>query len=229
MIVDLANDVCTSIDEIDRLVMINNSMQSVKVSYDALQTIIEDIKQLSAYIVVVGQKLPDPIQEGLHQDCERILREITSSYENFEHEPRQTKALSSLKKQIQDVIKKIKIQWQSYVNEQIKEPFELLDLVRYLPEVAAIAGIYANIQERLQRFVNEVPMHPEQLVTFEQNVQGLKQLLNSIEGLNPDVKAFLQKIMSGQATIVDLTDDVLAWCRQGRHPQIFRVTFANTN
>ena len=53
MIVDLANDVCTSVDEIDRLVMINNSMKSVKDSYDLLQTIIEDIKQLSAYIVVL--------------------------------------------------------------------------------------------------------------------------------------------------------------------------------
>ena len=228
MIVDLANDVCTSVDEIDRLVMINNSMKSVKDSYDLLQTIIEDIKRLSAYIVVVGQKLPDPVREGLHQDCERILYEITSSLENFEHEPRQTKALSSVKKQVQDGMKKIKTQWQSYVNEQIQEPFELLKLVRYLPEVAAIADLYKSIQERLQRFVNEVPMHPEQLATLEQNVQGLRQLLDSIEGLSPDVKTFLQKIMHGQATIVDLTDEVLAWCRQGRHPQIFKIAFANT-
>lgn len=226
MIVDLANEVCTSIDEIDRLVMINNSMQSVKASYDALQPIIEDIKQLSAYIVVVGHKLPDTIQAGLRQDCERILREIASSRANFEHEPRQTKALSAVKKQVQDAIKKLKLQWQSYVNEQIQEPFELLNLVRHLPEVAAIADLYTSIQERLQRFLNEVPMHPEQLMTFEQNVQGLTHLLNSIEGLNPDVKTFLQKIMSDQATLVDLTDEVLAWCRQDRHPQIFKITFA---
>ena len=226
MIVDLANDVCTSIDEIDRLVKINDNMQSVEASYGALQTVIEDIKQLSAYIVVVGQKLPDTIQEGLRQDCERIVREITSSRENFEHEPRQTKALSSVKKQVQDGIKKIKIQWQYYVNKQIQEPFELLDLVRYLPEVDAQADLYTSIQDRLQRFVNDVPMHPEQLETFEQNVQRLRQLLSSIEGLNPDVQTFLQKIIDDQATMIDLTDEVLAWCRQGRHPQVFRITFA---
>ncbi len=226
MIVDLANDVCTRVNEIDRLVMINNNMQSVKASYDTLQTIVEDCKQLSAYMVVVGRKLPDAIQEDIRQDCERILRGIISSCENFEHEPRQTKALSAIKKLFQDVIKAIKTQWQHYVEEQIREPFELLDLVKNLPEVATLADLYASIQERLRRFINEVPMHPEQLATFEQNVQRLTQLLNSIEGLSPDVKTFLQKIMDGQANIVDLTDEVLAWCRQGRHPEIFRITFA---
>jgi hypothetical protein len=225
MIVDLANDVCTSIDEIDRLGMINTNMQSVKASYDALQTVIEDGKQLSAYIVVVGQKLPDTVQESIRQSCASILRDITSSRENFEHEPRQTKALSAVKKQFQDIIKEIKLGWQQYVNDQIQEPFELLDLVWSLPEVVTLADLYTSIQERLRRSVNEVPMHPEQLKTFEQNVHNLIQLLNSIEGLSPDVKTFLRKIMSGQATLVDLTDEVLAWCRQGRHPEIFRITF----
>jgi hypothetical protein len=226
MIVDLAKDVCTRIDEIDRLTTINENMQFVKATYDALQTIMDDIKQLSAYMVVIGQKLPDEVQEAIRQDRERMLRDITGSYENFEHKLHQTRVLSVVKSRCQALLKELKNQWQLYVKSQTQELFDLLDLVRYLPEVAAIADLYTSIQERLRRFINEVPVHPEQLVTFEQNVQGLTQLLNSIEGLSPDVKTFLQKIMNGQATIVDLTDEVLAWCRQGRHPQIFRITFA---
>jgi|SRR5579859_584179 len=226
MIVDFANDVCANIDEIDRLVMINNNMQSVKASYDALQTIIEDCKQLSAYIAVVSQKLPYPALYNIRQSCALMLRDVTNSLEHFAYEPRQTKALAAVKKLLQDTIKELKKEWQYYVNEQTQELFDLYSLVKHLPEVQAIADLYTSIQERLRRFKNEVPMHPEQLVTFEQNVQGFTQLLNSIEGLNPEVKTFLQKIMSGQATLVDLTDEVLAWCRQGQHPQIFRIAFA---
>ena len=166
------------------------------------------------------------MQESIRQECKSILSAIVSSRSNFAHDLRQANALLWAESSLQETQKNIEHQWRSYANEQVRDPLHLLNLVKYLPEVATQADLYDALKKRLQRCINEVPKHPEQLAIFEQNVQELTRLLNAIQGLDIAVKEFLQKVIDGQATIKDLTPDVRVWCQSGDRERVFRITIA---
>ncbi len=225
MIVSLVNDVCACISEIDRLDKIKNDMLATKSSYEILQTIIKDINCLVAYTAVIGWKLPIAIQESIHQECEYILSNIISSRNNFDLDFRQADILSSAENSLQETIKKVENEWQNYANEWAREPLQLLNLVKYLTEVKAQIEIYDALKERIQHFINKVPVSSEQLTIFEQNVQKLTELLNAIE-LDLDVRGFLQKVIDGQATMKDITTEIRVWCQSGNREHDFQITIA---
>jgi DNA repair ATPase RecN len=227
MIVALAQDVCTYIQEIDRLDRIKSDAQSISDTYASLQTVAAGLEQLMAYIHVLGQRLPEATRSEVRVFSNRTIPDIASSLRNFEQEPRQTKQLASVRARVQDAIKKVKSQWEQYAKEQIREPLELLKLVRNLPEVIAEEQRYNEITAQLNRYVQDPPATLEDLAAFDQNLQMLKQRLQNIEGLSFAVKTFLQRAADGQATIADLTDEVIAWCRHGGHAHIFAISFAN--
>jgi DNA repair ATPase RecN len=223
MIVGLANDVCAYISEIDRLDKIKNNLSVIESSYKVLQAIIKDVNRLIAYTTIIGWKLPDAIQENLHQECERILSDIIRSHNDFDHDFRQEDTLSSAEYSLQETIKKVENQWHNYANEWAREPLQLFNLVKYLSEVKVQIDIYDDLKTNIQYFINKVPESLQQLTIFEQDVLKLSELLNTIE-LDVDVRAFLQKVIDGQATMKDLTAEIRAWCQSGDREHDFLIT-----
>jgi len=66
----------------------------------------------------------------------------------------------------------------------------------------------------LERRANRFPESVDEVTDFLQRVQQMETILNNIEGLNEDIRSFLVLATSGTATLANVTDDVLAWCRQ---------------
>jgi hypothetical protein len=43
--------------------------------------------------------------------------------------------------------------------------------------------------------------------------------------LDPAISDFLNIVFNGEATLADLSDEILAWCRQGNRARTFKITF----
>ena len=191
-------------------------VSQVKVIADLLDTLLS----------LLRQRISDENIQRFVAIIDEVLREVRVSYKNFETDPRQTKQLSSLYTKIQNLIKEIEAQWRVYVQQQTEQPFELLKLVLHLPEVQAQYAILISLQTRLKHFLDYAPLTPVQLADFDHALQELIQRLGNVEGLNAEIRMFLQKTLSNQATIADLTDNILLWCQQGKHADAFAIRFA---
>lgn len=225
MIVGLSQEVCLRLQEIDRIEKMKGNAESISATLEALLPVKKSVDDLVAAIMLLRNRLHDHDVQNVLFTLGRLAKEIRASRERFETEPRQTKALSNIQASIQKLMKEIKWQWQLYARERIREPLELFDLVKNLPEVEAQQTVYGELKRRLERYAEEIPLTAEKLTDFDQSLDLLTQRLRSIEGLNAEVKVFLQRTLNGEATLADLTDEVLQWCRQGGHAQIFAVRF----
>jgi DNA repair ATPase RecN len=222
MIVRLSQEVCQQLQTIDDIETLKNNEESIKATLKALTKVKESVATLVTLLTLLRERLPAQDVYGL----DYLVRELKASRERFDTEPRQTKALSSILESIQKLVREVKSQWQTYAKERVHEPLELLKLVENLPEVKAQREAYDELKTRLGRYTREPPLTVDQLTDFDRSISILVQSLNNIDGLNSEVKIFLQKTLNGEATLADLTDEVLQWCRQRGHARIFAVKFA---
>jgi hypothetical protein len=225
MIVTLAQDVCEQLEEIGQLEDSIHNEGAVKATLDILTKVFEATQQLQVLLTLHRARLlSDELQHFIFI-VEEYIEEIKTSEQNFANNPRQTQALNALLSRIQKLTKKIKEQWRLYAIAQTQQLFELLKLVLPLPEVQAQQHIFIDLQGKLTKFFDYPPDSVYALAEFDQALQELRELLSQIEGLSTGVRAFLQKTLDGQATLADLTDEVLQWCREGEHAKVFVVRF----
>jgi hypothetical protein len=228
MIVNLSQEVCQQVQEIDRLARLNDNMSSIQATLDALSKLKEVAMQLKALVVLQNGQLSEQTIQDVVKGMERLTRDVQASAEKLESQPRQVKELTQVQKKTQDLINELKASWKLYAEEYTRETLELLRLVNNLPEVEAHQGTYQMLTTRLQHYKDHIPLIPAQLAEFDACLQQLNQHLSDIKGLSPEVKLFLENVLKGQATFADLTDEVLQWCRQGEHSQAFVIGFTRS-
>ena len=226
MIVTLSQDVCQKLDLIDELNITIQDTGAVKATLEGVSKVQEIAYRLDALLSLLRHRLSDESIQRFVAIVDGLLQEVSISYKNFETEPRQTRQLSSLYAKMQNLIKEIEMQWRMYAQQQTEQPFELLKLVLHLPEMQSQYAALTSIRTRLMYFFEHPPLTTIQLVDFDRALQELTQHLGSIEGLDIEIKTFLQKTLSNQATIADLTDNILQWCQQGKHADAFAIRFA---
>jgi DNA repair ATPase RecN len=228
MIISLSQEVCQQIQEIDRLDRLNNDMSSIQATFDALIKLKEVAMQLKALVILQNGLLAEQTIQDIVKGMERLVRDVQASAEKLESQPRQVKELTQVQKKTQDLIDDLKARWKLYAEEYTRETLELLRLVGYLPEIEAHQATYQTLTSHLRHYMEHIPLTPAQLAEFDECLQQLNQHLSDIKGLSPEVKQFLENVLKDQATLADLTDEVLRWCRQGEHSQAFVIGFTRS-
>jgi len=226
VIVTLSREVCQNLDKIDEMTKILQDTGAVKATLEEVSKVLEIAYRLDALLSLLRQRLPDENSQHFAAMVDGLLQEVRISYKNFETEPRQTRQLSLLYNKIQNLIKEIEVQWRIYAQQQTEQPFELLKLVLHLPEVQSQYAVLTSLQTQLKHFFDYPPLTRTQLADFDRALQDLTQRLGNVEGLDTEIKMFLQKTLSHKATIADLTDNILQWCQQGNHADAFAIRFA---
>ncbi|GHO61353.1 hypothetical protein KSC_002450 [Ktedonobacter sp. SOSP1-52] len=225
MIVSLSQEVCQQIQEIDYLERLKNNLTSIQATFDALVRFKEVAVQLKALVILQKGRLAEPIVQDIGSAMEQLVRDVDASAKRQESQLRQVKELAQLQRGAQELIDDLKAHWKLYAQGYTRETFELLRLVSYLPEVEAQQATYETLTLRLQHYIEHIPLTPAQLLEFDECLRQLNQHLSDIQGLSSDVKKFLENILKDQATLADLTDEVLHWCRQGEHASAFFIGF----
>lgn len=225
MIVALAESVCQQIREIDALQRFKLVAADIQNTREALQSLKEQVTRLRTLLQLIQTRLAESelrlIQTGLEDCSSRLLR----SAAQFEDQQRQSQELQSIQKRIEELYSILQQAWKRYARERVSKPIELHTLVYYLPEVVAQQDQYSTLRQKLEAYKEKAPTSARQLQEFDQSLEQFISLLNGIEGLSEAVKTFLLRTVSGTATLADVTDEVLEWCRQGRRAQAFSIQF----
>lgn len=226
MIVSLAESACQQIKDIDTLRRNKSLAADIQNTHEALQSLKEQVIRLYTLLQLIQTRLIESelrlIQTGLEDYSDRLLKSATQ----FENQQRQGQELQSIQKRIEEQHSILQQAWKRYVQERVSKPIELYILVYHLPEVVAQQAQYDRLKQKLEDYKGKAPASARQLQEFDQSVEQFTSLLGSIEGLSEAVKTFLLKTLSGTATLDDVTDEVLQWCRLGEHARAFSIQFA---
>lgn len=225
MIVDLAEAACRQLDELDTLEIAKKEASDINATLKELADVKGKAIELSELCLLLSGRLP---LRDIHSiEIPKILKSVQDSHTKFTRDRvrRQVLPLRDVANKLQMQVQKIEGLWRKYAESLVNPHFDLLELVRILPEVREHEATLNGLKSRLQHYAAVMPRTQAELIDFDEKFTRLRTRLVNLENLHPEVKSFLRKAYYHQATIADLTDEVIRWCRQGEHAKVFRVDF----
>jgi len=225
MIVSLANDIQAQISRRNELEQRRDNRSNIADSYQKLSVTSKLLQETIVSFQLIRPRLTnDQIAEVMRQ-IQIIQSKLKESREKFLTEYRQVQRLNAVEKLVQDLQGFLAHSWASYVLERTRPHFDLLNLVENLPEVTVQGNTIALLRQRLQSASSQLPQRETYLVQFDANLQALQSSLTNLSGLSADVTEFLRRIQKGNASVADLTDEVLAWCRENERAGAFKISY----
>lgn len=152
-----------------------------------------------------------------------VRQKVVDSQAKFAASSWQANAL----KVIQDDVKKlndvVEVAWATYAKLTIQPKQELYGLLKELPEIRRSAFIIERMLRDLDDQTRNLPSSDVELQRFDHQLNEVTAVLINVEGLTPAVRDFLVRVHQGTFTLADLSDDVLAWCRDGDRGAAFKI------
>jgi RNA processing factor Prp31 len=225
MIVELAETACRQLDELDALEIAKKEAGDINAPLKELAEVKSKAVQLTELCLLLSDRLP--LTEIQSIEIPRILQKVQASRTKFTQgrERRQVLPLRDIATTLQTLIVKVEGLWKKYAESLVNPHFDLMELVRLLPEMRTHEATLRGLKTQLQRHITILPQTRAELDDFDEQLNQLRSRLANLENLHPEVRSFLRKAHQNQATIADLTDEVMRWCRQGEHARVFRIGF----
>lgn len=223
MIVSLVKETCALIREVEERQQAKNVLESVNETFGVLTTLNESVTQLRDVLQLLHTRLSPAEINAVVEIGMRCGWQLKQSAERFLLQPRQKSELQSVQTQLQKAWDLLKKTWGAYVEKRIHEPLKLYLQVAELPGIRERKAEYDDVRSRLARAQKTLPATQKELDDFDRTVAQFKRMLQEIGELSEAVKTFLDKIANGTASLDDVTDEVLQWCRQGQRGKVFSV------
>ena len=222
----LAESAYTLLKSIDNLEQNKLNAVNIEDTYTVLKTVKEVAQNIRDLCKLYYNRLP--IQDIKQTELPKILKELQLSQAQFatEQQRRQVQELRTISARLNKVKTKIEIEWKNYAEARLLPYFDLHEIVKSLPEVRDQASTLNGLRNQLRHDISVLPLTQNDLSAFDRCFEQYKQRLSTLAHLHPEVRNFLQKANNGTATLADVTDEVLRWCRQGEHAKAFRIQFS---
>lgn len=225
MIITLTDNVQTQITRRKELEQRRDYRKDLADSYQKLTEISKLLRETTASFHLIQSRLTnDQIAEVMRQ-LQNTQNKLKESREKFVTEYRQAQKLSAVEKPVQELQGFLSRAWASYVIAQTQPHFDLLNLVENLPEVTVNGNIIAPLRQRLQSVSDLLPQREYRLTQFDADLQTLQNSLANLSGLSVEVTEFLRRVQKGTASVANLTDEVLVWCRENERAGTFKISF----
>lgn len=224
MIAALAARVSQRLDEVAALERAQSEAGDISATVEALDAVRQQAEIAIGGFRLLRERLPPERVRSISARLADFAQTLRRSREEFGRQRRQVPILASVKSQALQISADLVEGWRGVAQSQAGPLLTLFALVERLPEMQDRLPELSSLQAQLQQRMIAPPQTTEQLVRFDTLCRRLDELLLQVQGLSPTVRAFLAKVVAGTATLADLSEDVVAWCRQGDRAGAFFVT-----
>lgn len=228
-IVTLAHTVGRQLQELSALEAARADATDIRNSHDALVEVGQDVIKTAGAFQHLRERLEPDGARSVREDVTLIAQSLRSSHEAFARDRRQAPQVRDLvKRQTLKALTTLTDAWRTAANARLRPSLELLALVERLPEMQGQINDARQLRAQLLAQANQLPRSTSQLKGFDTGCEALEKVLQDMRGLSESVKAFLARVAERQATLDDLSEETLAWCRQGSRSTAFRIVFPET-
>lgn len=181
-------------------------------------------KLLNIYKLVYSRLSPTK-KKNVEERVFKLVNQIRNSRQDFSSTRRQFVALKNARDNIISLTSETEVIWKLDITELLKPFFELYNIVKQLPDFKAQEEDLALLRNRLAYFQDNVPKNIIEVREFEQKLAQFSLGLSRIPGLTPKIQGFLTKVVKQTATLDDMDEEILAWCRQAGRSKVFQIQF----
>ncbi len=224
MLVSQAQSVQKQLEALKKLEEDEKTRKDMEATYGELQQLSAILRPLVALYHLIHHRLDAEKNTYLAAQVRQIDGRIETSQREFSQQRRQVKPLQENKRQVEELGRDVEAAWKIYAEDQVNPLVELLKLVRRLPEVKVQLGKLDSQKQYLEQFTDRSPKNQQELAEFDQKLQLLSKQLSALN-LETEIRDFLDSVLKNEATLADLSDEILTWCRQGDRARIFKITF----
>jgi hypothetical protein len=225
MIVELARSIQEKQFQKGQLDIAALARNDIEATRTALMRLQKAFVGLAQSYSLLRDRLPPTFAALLREQLSDIAKEVHKSSLNFEENSRQVTALDKISDRIAKLASSIRDSWAAHATALMRPYTELLALVGSLPEIVAQEESLRLLLSRLTDLSAMLPQSASQIAAFDNDLHQLSAQLAELENLAPEVKSFLRKVVDGQATVADLSPEVLAWCQDHSHASTFTISF----
>lgn len=225
MITALVDELAGKLATEERLRTNQTEIRSIEATLRALEQVAASARTLMDELELCAPYLSEPAVTSLRADADAVARDIRLSRQRFATNRREQLPLHNAGEKLKRASTSLAQGWQSHAHERLAPYLDLLKLVTYLPEVAASAGEINLLVTQIREHVAKPPRTQAQLDQFHQRLADLGRRLNAVAQLPAGVRVFLGNVVSGSATIADLTPEVQDWISAGGRANAFAITF----
>lgn len=215
--------------ELRQLLVRYNELKQNESQLDSIQKTENELvllkRDLNGWVVIFPVLEPyvsDHIVNELNQQVvsiQRKLGECKVRFVNVHRYPQeQLKLLSRLVSQLRADTERA---WSQYASNWLAPVNDAVRSGRQLPalqsKVTQIDPILSNLHEQSQR----LPKQAKDVHQFHENLELVRKILQDVPSMSPAQKVFMSRVEQGTATLADLDDSLLQWCKQqGLAPQL---------
>jgi hypothetical protein len=226
MLVSLANQVRSRALTLDSLEKQSNEAVDLDATYRELVALRNSVNRVVSCYKLVKDLLPDEERVRLSTRFEQLGHAVRSSQHEFVIQPRQVQPLRQVAESLRLIEADLLANWTAWVKRRVNPLMSTYALVRSLPEMHQHRTEITLLNTEFQSLSQSLPS-AEKMGAFNTKVQRYEQLLSGISGFSSQIQHFLGKVVAGTATIADMDDEVLDWCRQPGHSSAFRIAFSS--
>ncbi|MBO9128579.1 hypothetical protein [Bacillus sp. 165] len=187
---------------------------------DFYQKLIEKSPDFDQFIEALRSMLTSPPETFVKPDLSQILIKINELLSTFESEPKQS-LISALSKEIRIHDEQWKVKWTDYATKKSQE------VIRGLNSVKQVAGSVDDINtiiRVLESLANKWPISESNITQFSKHLFQAKEKLMSLN-TTPEVQQFLNRVANNEATIADITSEVMEWLRDNNFLNNLKISF----
>lgn len=228
MILDIIGKTRDELTSYQQALNQQNQIQDIHNTNNQLTDIQKTLRQPIYTFEALSSRLDAAELKSLGSQIQTIQYSLTNSRKEFVQNSvyKQSPYLGLTSKSIIAVSQALKQLWYSYAQKQLRSYGELAEIARALPKMQERMDEIDKLLLYLKHASGSLP-DQKKWDEFHTRLTTLSKLLDSIEGLDADKRAFLNKIRNHQSTLADFTPELLSWCAEMGLKELLSVRFKN--
>lgn len=210
----------------DRLKTNQTEVRSIEATLRALEQVATAARTFMDELELCAPYFVEQTVVNFRAEADVVARELSVSRQRFATNRKEQLPLHTIGEKLKRVSVSLANQWKLYAQARLAPYLDMLQLVTYLPEVAASFGEINTLVVQMKGHAEKPPHTQAQLDLFHQRLRELGQRLDAVARLPESVRAFLSNVVIGSATLADLTPEVRAWIADGGREASFTITFS---
>ena len=226
MIVENAANLRAGYERLENVKVVQTRVQHIRDTRASLEELEGPVREATTALGLIRDRLPIEERIRLTRRLELLAGIIQRSEKDFATHPRQVQNLISAENTVKAILGEIDQAWQGYARAQTAGYWDLLGIVRRLPDLAPQSAALHQALVAMDPPSQAAPRGDARLRAFDDGLGRIRDRARAFSALPTPVLTFLTLVAQEQASLAHLTPEVLAWLDEHDYLSSFDVRFA---
>lgn len=209
----------------------SNSFEALSSKRDKLKRLDENICRLNNKVnKYVGMKKILITYLGDNEDLYfkqlvRVNNDLATIVENIEKgELSDYRYINDIESVVSEYEEKLKDYWKSKYTLKVANTLSILELLEKIYILDDKRFKILEVKSRISKIGNTWPFSENDIKIMDAGIEEANKMIKTLH-VSSNVQAFLQKASIGEATILDLNDEILSWIKEHGFAERVKLSF----